>query len=111
VLPAGFDKTLVPGLGLAGITSAECAYHWVGPNAVVALLPTGYSPIGPPGEAQTTVRRGGRTMYVGKTPQGATGLVIEDRELGGAPDIWFTLLSTTVSPEDLINIAVGLQRG
>jgi hypothetical protein len=111
VLPAGFDKVMLPGLGLTGIASAECAYHWAGPNAVVAVLPTGYSPLGPPAEAQQTVRRGGRTMYVGRTPQGATGLVIEDRELGGAPDIWFTLLSNTVSAEDLINIAAGLQRG
>ena len=49
-------------------------------------------------------------MYVGPTPDGGLGIVIEEKELGGAPDIWFTLLSTTVARNDLIETAANIQR-
>ena len=109
-LPAGFNNQLVAGLGVATSVDAGCAFHWQGANSVIALLPTGYSPLGPPGNVQVTTQRNGRTMYVGPTPDGGIGIVIEEKELGGAPDIWFTLLSTTVARNDLIETAANLQR-
>ena len=108
-LPAGFNNQLVAGLGVATPVD-ECAFHWQGANSVIGLLPTGYSPLGPPGKVQVTTQRNGRTMYVGPTPDGGIGIVIEEKELGGAPDIWFTLLSTTVARNDLIETAANLQR-
>ena len=74
------------------------------------MLPTGYSPIGPPGDTQQKVVLHGRTLYIGPTPGGGLGLVIEEKELGGAPDIWYTLMSTTVARNDLIETAADLQR-
>ena len=110
-LPAGFNNQLVAGLGVATATDAGCAFHWQGPNSAIGLLTTGYSPLGPPGNVQVTTQRNGRTMYVGPTPDGGIGVIIEEKELGGAPDIWFTLLSTTVARNDLIETAANLQRG
>jgi hypothetical protein len=110
-LPAGFNNQLVAGLGVASSTDAGCAFHWQGPNTVISLLTTGYSPLGPPANVQVVTQRNGRTMYVGPTPDGGIGIVIEEKELGGAPDIWFTLLSTTVARNDLIETAANLQRG
>ena len=109
-LPAGFTNQLVAGLGVAAASDAGCAFHWQGPNGVISLLTTGYSPLGPAGNVQVTTQRNGRTMYVGPTPDGGIGIVIEEKELGGAPDIWFTLLSTTVPRNDLIETAANLQR-
>jgi hypothetical protein len=109
-LPGGFNNQLVAGLGVATALDAGCAFHWQGPNSVISLLTTGYSPLGPPGNVQVTTQRNGRTMYVGPTPDGGLGIVIEEKELGGAPDIWFTLLSTTVARNDLIETAANLQR-
>jgi hypothetical protein len=109
-LPAGFTNQLVAGLGVAAASDAGCAFHWQGPNGVISLLSTGYSPLGPPGNVQVATQRNGRTMYVGPTPDGGIGIVMEEKELGGAPDIWFTLLSTTVPRNDLIETAANLQR-
>jgi hypothetical protein len=109
-LPGGFNNQLVAGLGVATALDAGCAFHWQGSNSVISLLTTGYSPLGPPGNVQVTTQRNGRTMYVGPTPDGGIGIVIEEKELGGAPDIWFTLLSTTVARNDLIETAANLQR-
>jgi hypothetical protein len=110
-LPGGFGPALVAGLGVASAVDAGCAFHWQGPNGVIILLTDGYSPLGPPGNVQVTTQRNGRTMYVGPTPDGGLGIVIEEKELGGAPDIWFTLLSTTVARNELIETAANLQRG
>ncbi|MEO8693017.1 MAG: hypothetical protein ABI658_05840 [Acidimicrobiales bacterium] len=110
-LPGGFGPALVAGLGVTSATDAGCAFHWQGANGVISVLTDGYSPLGPPGNVQVTTQRNGRTMYVGPTPDGGLGIVIEEKELGGAPDIWFTLLSTTVPRNELIETAANLQRG
>ena len=109
-LPAGFNNQLVAGLGVATSTDAGCAFHWQGPNTVISLLTTGYSPLGPAANVQVATQRNGRTMYVGPTPDGGVGIVMEEKEFGGAPDIWITLLSTTVARNDLIETAANLQR-
>ena len=109
-LPAGFTNQLVAGYGAPTASDPGCAFHWQGPDRVISLLTTGYSPLGPPGNVQVTTKSNGRTMYVGPTPDGGLGLVIEEKELGGAPDIWFTLMSTTVARNDLIETAANLQR-
>jgi hypothetical protein len=109
-LPAGFDTQLTPGFGATPISDPGCAYHWQGNNGVISVLPTGYSPIGPPGETQEKIVLHGRTFWLGPTPGGGLGIVIEEKELGGAPDIWFTLMSTTVARNDLIETAADLQR-
>ncbi|TML11320.1 MAG: hypothetical protein E6G39_14205 [Actinobacteria bacterium] len=110
-LPPGFLTQLMPGFGATPVSDPGCAYHWQGNNGVViSLLPTGYSPIGPPGETQQKIVLHGRTFWIGPTPGGGLGIVIEDKELGGAPDIWFTLMSTTVARNDLIETAADLQR-
>ena len=101
----------MPGFGATPVSDPGCAYHWQGNNGVViSLLPTGYSPIGPPGETQQKIVLHGRTFWIGPTPGGGLGIVIEDKELGGAPDVWFTLMSTTVARNDLIETAADLQR-
>jgi hypothetical protein len=110
-LPAGFTNQLVAGYGAPTASDPGCAFHWQGTGSVISVLTTGYSPLGPPGNVQVTTRSNGRTMYVGPTPDGGLGLVIEEKELGGAPDIWFTLMSTTVARNDLIETAANLQRG
>jgi len=110
-LPAGFNNQLVAGFGVATAADGECAFHWQGTNGVISLLTTGYSPLGPPANVQVSTRSNGRTLYVGPTPDGGVGIVIEEKEFGGAPDIWYTLLSTTVPRNDLIAAAANLQRG
>jgi hypothetical protein len=110
-LPAGFSNQLVAGYGAPTAADPGCAFHWQGQDRVISVLTTGYSPLGPPGNVQVTTRSNGRTMYVGPTPDGGLGLVIEEKELGGAPDIWFTLMSTTVARNDLIETAANLVRG
>ena len=110
-LPAGFNNQLVAGFGVATPADAGCAFHWQGASGVISLLTTGYSPLGPPANVQVATQSNGRTLYVGPTPDGGVGIVIEEKELGGAPDIWYTLLSTTVPRNDLIAAAANLQRG
>ncbi len=110
-LPGGFGGALVAGLGATTAGDAGCAFHWQGPTSVISLLTTGYSPLGPPANVQVATHRNGRTMYVGPTPDGGLGIIIEEKEFGGAPDIWFTLLSTTVPRNELIETAANLQRG
>ena len=110
-LPAGFNNQLDAGFGAQPASDPGCAFHWQGQDSVISLLPTGNSPLGPPGNVQiATVHGNGRTLYVGPAPGGGLGIVIEEKELGGAPDIWFTLLSTTVARNDLIETAANLQR-
>ena len=110
-LPAGFNNQLTPGFGAATTSDPGCAYHWQGPGGVISVLPTGDSPLGPPGNTQEKVLRNGRTVWVGPATGGGIGVVVEEKEFGGAPDIWFTLLSTTVARADLIETALNLQRG
>jgi hypothetical protein len=110
VLPAGYVNELVAGFGAAISPEPPCAYHWQGVDSVISVLSTGDSPLGPLGTVQQKVERNGRTVWVGPAQSGGIGVVVEEKELGGAPDIWFTLLSTSVSREDLINTAVNLQR-
>jgi hypothetical protein len=110
-LPAGFNNQLAPGFGVATTADAGCAFHWQGPGGVISVLLTGDSPLGPPGNAQERILRNGRTVWVGAAAGGGIGVVVEEKEFGGAPDIWFTLLSTTVARADLIETALNLQRG
>ena len=109
-LPAGFDGQLAAGFGATVSADPGCAFHWQGPDSVISLLTTGYSPLGPPGPVQEKVVRNGRTVWVGPAQSGGLGVVFEEKEVGGAPDIWFTLISTTVARDDLIETAVNLQR-
>jgi hypothetical protein len=110
-LPAGFNNQLAPGFGVATTGDTGCAFHWPGPGGVISVLLTGDSPLGPPGNAQERILRNGRTVWVGATASGGIGVVVEEKEFGGAPDIWFTLLSTTVGRNDMIETALNLQRG
>jgi hypothetical protein len=109
-LPAGFDPQLAAGFGIASASDPGCAFHWRGPSGVITVLLTGDSPLGPPGNVQERVVRDGRTVWAGAAPGGGVGVIIEEKELGGAPDIWFTLLSTTVTRTDLVETALNLQR-
>jgi hypothetical protein len=102
-LPAGFDPQLAAGFGVTGSPSEPlCAFHWRGPNGVISVLPTGDSPLGPPGNVQERIVRNGRTVWVGAATGGGIGVIVEEKEFGGAPDIWFTLLSTTVARNDIL---------
>jgi hypothetical protein len=110
-LPAGFDNQLAAGFGITTPADPGCAFHWRGGDSVISVLPTGDSPLGPPGNVQEKVVRNGRTVWVGAAPGGGIGVIVEEKEFGGAPDIWFTLLSTTVARNDLIETALNLQLG
>jgi hypothetical protein len=110
-LPAGFNNQLAPGFGAATASEPGCAFHWQGTNGVISLLTTGDSPLGPQGTAQQKVEHNGRIVWVGPARGGGIGVVFEEKELGGAPDIWYTLISTTVPRNELIETAVNLQRG
>lgn len=112
-LPAGFDRALQSGFGVTvpGALAPGCYFHWKGPaGGVVTLIPAGDSVYGPRGEAQREVLRNGRTLWAGITPQGAAGVVFEERQLGGAPDLWYTLVSSTASEDELLTIAATLKR-
>jgi hypothetical protein len=110
-LPAGFDPQLAAGFGVTLPSDPGCAFHWKGATGVISVLLTGDSPLGPPGNVQERIVRNGRTVWAGAAPGGGIGVIIEEKELGGAPDIWFTLLSTTVPRADLVETALNLQRG
>ena len=109
-LPTGFNNQLAPGFGVATASDPGCAFHWQGTGGVISVLPTGDSPLGPPGNVQERIQRNGRTVWVGATASGGIGVVVEEKEFGGAPDIWFTLLSNTVARTDMVETALNLQR-
>jgi hypothetical protein len=110
-LPAGFDPQLATGFGVDTTSDPGCAFHWRGPSGVISVLLTGDSPLGPPGNVQERVERNGRVVWAGAAPGGGVGVIVEEKEFGGAPEIWFTLLSTTVARTDLVETALNLQRG
>jgi hypothetical protein len=109
VLPTGFVNELVAGFGAAISAEPPCAFHWQGPNSVISVLTTGDSPLGPLGTVQQKVEANGRTVWVGPAQGGGIGVVFEEKELGGAPDIWFTLISTTVPRNELVDTALNLK--
>ncbi|HUP73716.1 MAG TPA: hypothetical protein VM282_11810 [Acidimicrobiales bacterium] len=109
LLPAGFVNELVAGFGAAISPEPLCAFHWQGANSVISVLTTGDSPLGPLGTVQQKIEANGRTVWVGPAQGGGIGVVFEEKELGGAPDIWFTLISTTVPRNELIDTALNLQ--
>jgi len=110
-LPTGFTNKLNAGAGHSFITDASCYFHYKGANnSAITVISSGVSPFGPPGVSQVREQIAGRTLWVGSTPQGALGVLIEESELGGANDIWYTLVSNTVTRADLLQVAAGLQR-
>lgn len=110
-LPTGYVNRLSPGAGQSFITDQGCYFHYKGANnSAITVISSGESPFGPPGAAQAMEKVVGRTLWVGSTPQGALGVLIEESELGGASGTWYTLVSNTVARADLLQVAAGLQR-